>query len=45
MNDNFLETHQSGGTNIQPESPPQFPVQVMFQTNEVSTASQSSLYY
>lgn len=44
MNDNFPETHLSGDTNIQPESPPQFPSQVVFQTNEASTASQS-LYY
>lgn len=45
MNDNFPETNQSGSTNIQPEPPPQFSVQVVFQTNEASTASQSSSYY
>lgn len=42
MNDNFPEPHQRGGTNTQYESPPQFPAQVVFQTNGESTANQSS---
>lgn len=45
MNDNFQERNRSGGTNSQAVSPPQVPVQVLFQTNEGSTATQSSSDY
>lgn len=45
MNNDFQERNQSGGTNDQAESPPQVSVQVLFQTNEGSTASQSSSDY